>query len=209
MSLLLYCVAPEAVGETAVRGVGGAAVRSHVHAGLRYFISEFSTEKMPPVETAAREVHAIVNDVFSRGPVLPFRYPTVLQQHTELVHLAAERGEPFADFMRHVGMRVQMDVRLTAAEPGESASSGRAYLETRIQANDRLREVSEQCRMLAEVGDWRAVQRGGNLVCHALIGRDEVISFQERMRRLDLPGGMKAIVSGPWPPAGFWEEKLH
>lgn len=209
MSLLLYCVALESVGETGNRGVGGSVVQSHVHGALRYFVSWLPAENMPPVAMAAREVLAVVNDVFSRGPVLPFRYPTVLQQQAELVNLAAERGESFADFLRYVGMRVQMDVRLTVGKPDDPPSSGRAYLASRIQAKDRLRQASEQCRQLAEVGDWRAVQRGGNLVCHALIGRDEVISFQERMRRLDLPGGMKAIVSGPWPPAGFWEEKLH
>src|SRR6185312_17485673 len=107
MSLLLYCVAPEASRESGVAGVGGVPVRTQILGGLRYFVSEIPPSGMPAVATAAREVLAVVKDICAQGPVLPFRYPTLLQEDAELVHLAAERGESFAEFLGRIGTRVQ------------------------------------------------------------------------------------------------------
>lgn len=224
MSLLLYCVAPASVGECEVQGVGGALVRTVESGGLRYFLSE-AFEGTGTIETAAREVHGVIQDVFLRGPVLPFRYPTLLKDDMEMANLAEERGAAFAQFLARVGSRVQMDVRLmrtpsggpasaanfgnTALGPGTASNAGREYLAERGRWKALLDGASERCRNLAEASAWRAEERAGGMVCHALIDRHEVISFQDRMRRLDLPEGVEAVVSGPWPPAGFWEEQSH
>ncbi|MGH9523436.1 MAG: GvpL/GvpF family gas vesicle protein, partial [Terriglobales bacterium] len=126
MSLLLYCVAPEAVGETGARGVGGSAVGSEVRDGLRYFLSE-ANEGSTDLAVAAREVLGVIQDVFSRGPVLPFRYPTILKDELELNKLAAERGTAFAQFLAWVGQRVQMDVRIMREETkGPSAAAAKS-----------------------------------------------------------------------------------
>src|SRR3954468_16307360 len=115
MALLLYCVALESSTDTTVTGVGGAAVSSVVHGGVRLFFSIVATDALNSrdVVTAARHVHDVVADIFSRTAVLPFRYPTVLADDAELSKLAAERGEAFRKFLERVGGKVQMDVRLT------------------------------------------------------------------------------------------------
>lgn len=222
MSLILYCVAPERAPETTVGGVGGAAVRSAIVSGLKFFFSEAAAETRSSRDlvVAAQQVHAIVSDIFSHDPVLPFRYPTVLAGENEILQLAASRGAGFREFLARAEGKVQMDVRLmiatdpdkgtaTPAMPDgrvEKPTSGRAYLEARGRCQALLSAAAENCRQTATLADWRIQQQGENIRCQALIPRVEVISFLERMRTLELPDGVKAAVSGPWPPAGFWED---
>ncbi|MGH9523857.1 MAG: hypothetical protein ACRD3E_15120, partial [Terriglobales bacterium] len=87
--------------------------------------------------------------------------------------------------------------------------AGTDYLAAKAARSAGLREAARTCREQAGGSEWRVEERGGGVLCHALIDRHEVISFQERMRRTVLPGGVKAVVSGPWPPAGFWEDTSH
>ena len=209
MSLLLYCVALETAADTSVHGVGDAAVRSEIQSVLRFFFSEIERADLAGLEiaTAAREVHRVVSDLFSKGAVLPFRYPTIVEDSAELAKLAEERGGAFREFLLRVAGKVQMDIRLTlAAAPDEAEpSSGREYMEARVRRQALLMAAAQTCREAALSPEWRNQQAGENIRCQALIERVEVISFLERMRTLELPGGVKAVVTGPWPPAGFWE----
>jgi hypothetical protein len=210
MSLLLYCVAPASAAATVVRGVGDAPVRIEGRVGLRFFISEVSAEDTASrdVVTAAKRVHEVISDVFSRGPVLPFRYPTVLADVEELAKLAADRADRFRDYLRRTESKAQIDIRLSLdpEHPPAGSTTGRNYLEGRAVRQAQLSAAAETCRQTAHPADWRFQQRGENLRCQALVERVEVVSFLKRMRTLELPGGVKAVVSGPWPPAGFWED---
>jgi hypothetical protein len=162
----------------------------------------------------------VVSDIFARSPVLPFQYPTVLADESQVGKLAAERGGAFLEYFQRVGTRVQMDIRLTLSEgsaeypdpPATAAGpasprSGRAYLDGRAQRQATISAAAEKCRQTANPADWRIQQRGENIRCQALMERVEVLSFLERMRTLELPGTVKAAISGPWPPAGFWENE--
>lgn len=223
MPLLLYCVTPESAAETPVSGVGGVAVRSRTENGLRFFYSDVvgQATTSPDVVAAAQQVHAVVRDIFSRSAVLPFRYPTTLKDEDEFVRLASERGAKFLDFLKRMGGKVQMDVRLSitsgtsdetlhrSPKTGERVGqpgTGRAYLEARGRRQALLSAAAEKCRQAATSAEWRNQQQGENIRCQALIPRVEVVSFSERMRALELPDGVKAAVSGPWPPAGFWDD---
>ena len=223
MPLLVYGVALQEAADTQVKGVGGAAVRSAIEDGLRFFYSEATPQtKSPEIVTAAQQVHAVISDIFSRGPVLPFRYPTVVANEAEIAELAKTRGDAFREFFERVGSNVQMDIRLTLVNNNEGnpdpintgqagahtgATSGRAYLEARARRQALISAAAETCRQAARSADWRIQQRNENIRCQALISRVEVLSFLERMHTLELPGEVKAAVSGPWPPAGFWEDE--
>ena len=211
MPFLLYCVAPESTEETSVKGVGGAAVRSSKLSGLKFFFSEIATGHLScDIVTAAKQVHAVVSDIFSHGPVLPFRYPTSLANEVELAELASTRGSAFRQYFQRVGSKVQMDVRLTtgpSAADETPTETGRGYLEGRARCQARLSAAAEKCRQVADSADWRSYRSAENIRCQALISRVEVVSFYERMRALKLPEGVEAAVSGPWPPAGFWEDE--
>ena len=209
MPLLLYCVALEPAGDTTVNGIGGAAVRSSKQNDWKFFFSEITTDELSAsdIVTAAQQVHAVVSDIFARAPVLPFRYPTTVAGEGELAAMATARGDAFRIYFQRVQSKVQMDVRLTSAETGVPAETGRAYLEGRARRQAQLSAAAENCRQAAPSAEWRIQQRGENIRCQALISRVEVISFFERMSALKLPEGVKAAVSGPWPPAGFWEDE--
>jgi hypothetical protein len=221
MPLLLYCVAPESASDANVSGVGGAAVRSVVEEGLRFFYSEATaqTKSSRDVATAAQQVHAVISDIFSRGAVLPFQYPTVVSDVGEIERIAGERGKRFREFLERTGDKVQMDIRLEMGSAGDAGnppnegpmasqlSPGRAYLAGRARCQALLSDAAEKCRVAAHSADWRSQQHGQNIRCQALISRVEVLSFQQRMRTLELPEGVKAAGSGPWPPTGFWEDE--
>ena len=228
MPLLLYCVTPATEVDTTVRGVADAEVCSRAIGELRFFFSEMASDVVPAqdIAKAARQVHEVVSDIFLRTAALPFRYPTLMADEAELVQLAAERGSRFREFLDRVGSRVQMDVRLTrevvvsggqqdagedpctppAGAQRSAAESGRGYLLARANCQAQLSAAAESCRQAAGSAEWRIQQRGENIRCQALISRVEVLSFFERMRALKLPDGVKAAVSGPWPPAGFWDD---
>lgn len=211
MPLLLYCVAPETSPETSVTGVGGEAVLNTVARGLKFYYSEAVAEAMSSrdVVTAAQAVHAVVSDIFLNGPVLPFKYPTVVADLDEIARLASDRGDAYGRFLERVGSRVQMDVRLTLESEGPpAATSGRAYLQGRARRQATLSAAAERCRLAAASAEWRTQTNAENIRCQALMERVEVLSFLERMRTLGLPDGVKAAVSGPWPPAGFWDNEL-
>ena len=205
-----------------MRGVADAVVSSITEGGLKFYYSEAvpETDSSRAIVDAAREVHNVVSDIFARAAALPFRYPTVLADVNEIARLAAQRGPSFRGFLERVGDRVQMDVRLTIddtkrdqgnkdALPAEerAAQTGRAYLEGRARCQAQLSVAAEKCRQAADSAEWRIVPGSEKIRCQALISRVEVISFFERMRALELPDGVKAAVSGPWPPAGFWEDE--
>jgi len=210
MPLLLYCVAPESAIETTVKGVGGAPVRRLKHGELNFFYSDISGDgpDSSDIAKAAEQVHAVVSDIFTRSAVLPFRYPTVVAGDNELARLAEERGAAFREYLERVAGKVQMDVRLTGSSiRGQRSAGGRAYLEGRAKCQAQLSDAAERCRQAVDSAEWRIQQRGENIRCQALISQVEVISFFERMRALKLPDGVKAAVSGPWPPAGFWDDE--
>lgn len=234
--LLLYCVGVKEPDGVSVNGVCGARVRSIAHGGLQFYVSEVEREAMAAADVAksAREVHAVVKDAFARGPVLPFRFATMLENETELENLAAERGREYADFLNWIGSRVQMDVRLSLREDaidektkvpstpdanagprplgmtspqGTAKGKGEEYLRQKAWRKSALRQAAEKCRQAAGSAEWRLEERDKILICHVLMERVEVVSFQEGMSSLELPAGVQGVVSGPWPPAGFWEDR--
>lgn len=218
MPLLLYCVALETAPDTDVSGVGGAVVRGRIESALKFFYSKATSDSATrDVVAAAQTVHRVVSDIFARTAVLPFQYPTLVADEREMAKLALDRGKDFRTFLERVGSKVQMDIRLTLASEAHPVStqagrvdqtgSGTQYLHARAHRQATLYAAAETCRLAAGSNGFRSNHRGENIRCQVLMERVEVVSFLERMRTLELPGGVKAAVSGPWPPAGFWEDE--
>lgn len=224
MPLLLYCVASETAPDTTVKGVGGAAVCSRIERGLKFFYSEVAANGAATrdVVDAAQAVHRVISDIFKNSSVLPFRYPTLVTDELEITQLAADRGDAFCRFLERVTSKVQMDIRLTLTTEGVSnvenarpaskepqPATGTTYLQARAHRQATLSAAAETCRLAAGSNDLRVRDLGENSRCQVLIERVEVISFLERMRTLELPDGVSAAVSGPWPPTGFWDDELR
>ena len=206
MPLLLYCVAPENAPATSSPGVGGAAVASETLQHLRWFYSDSRASSSVPVIDAARQFNAVLQDIFSRNPVLPFRYPTTLPSHAELEKLAAGRAAAFRVFLDRIGHKAQIDIRLSVKDAPTAANSGTGYLHSRAARRSALLAAAQICRETAMAADFKVTERGENFRCAALFPRPEVVSWLQRMRTLELPDGVQAVVSGPWPPTAFWED---
>jgi hypothetical protein len=106
----------------------------------------------------------------------------------------------------------QMDVSIHEPEPVSPhplPASGVDYLRTRQRRSDALQGIAKQIQELA--GDtarsWHDRPASNALKLFALVGRDSVDAFRERLKGLSVPQNLNVRVSGPWPVTEFLELK--
>lgn len=209
MPLLLYFVAPEQAPDFAAKGVGDAAVQYAAAEGLRCYYSEFAATEN--AATAALQFHRVIQQALHRGPVIPFRYPTVVRNADALREPLVQRGARFrahlADHAGHVQMEVRLRLTAQTRPQPQTVSSGAAYLRQRAEAMRVLDRAAETCRESAPALEWRRRDSGDMVRCYFLVDRTQSAAFPDRLRAIQLPEQVTAIVSGPWPPMEFLEDE--
>ena len=202
--LLAYCVtdAPAALPATGVRG---SPVRTMILESLNCIYSPL----IPPQEfdrDDALKFHSVLNSVFAQHAVIPFRFPTLLQNEADLQnHLREKQTTYLQDLQRLVGL-VQMEVRFQSdQEKSKPARSGTEYLQSKQATSRGLESLAQQAR--AAVGDmvvdWKERLTDQGLRCYALVKRQQVADFKQRLQATKLASPKPAIVSGPWPATEF------
>jgi hypothetical protein len=213
MPLLVYCVleAAAAVQEPA-RGVGGTQLEQLQEFGLCCFFSRFETReqlsRIPAVESALA-FHQVLQAVLRHATLIPFRFPTLVENEGELRENLQENGPRYAQALGRLRDLVQMEIRISALKENGGASkaiSGSDYLRERKARAQTLASAVEQFRQATRewVADWREHQGPEGLRCYALVPRNAVTRFQQAAQALT-PSVAGARVSGPWPPAEFLE----
>ncbi len=210
MSVLPYCMV-EADQNVAPPPAGfrGLPVLRRGEAGVACYYSLL--EKVPEKLTKDDAVafYAVVRDIFAHTGVLPFRFPTLLQDENELEEYLITNGGEHLDTLQRLRDRVQMEVRLTyAGARAAGAESGRKYLETRQDARQALQNTAAAARHAAgqlALG-WREHDFSSGLRCYALASRQDVDAFRKVLHSLHPEHDVKAVVSGPWPPTEFIHE---
>ncbi len=211
MSLLLYCVSEAEVPPPA-DGVRGRPVEHEAVAGMNCYYSVFPGPLTKLSKEDALAFHHVVSAIFVRTAVIPFRFPTMLEGQGELEVYLETEGHDLLESLQRLRGFVQMEVRLTLGDGGPpAAGSGKEYLENRQQARDDLLDLSESVRdLLAEdVRGWHTREFQNGLRCYALVPRAAVGDFRHKCERLRLEGGVRAAVTGPWPPSEFLHEPLE
>ncbi len=207
LPLLLYCLAECSV-DTRLTGIGGAPVESLEEGGLRCFystVSELPVADGKAFRERALEFHAAVQAVLKLGAVIPFRFPTILHTEDELrQYLASHAAAQLSDLQRLRG-RVQMEVRIRPDTAFPQSPSGAEYMRAKAEQTRALNvhaaAVSDAVGEL--VDEWRTRNDIHGLRFFALIGREQVAAFEQRVRSLSPVVGAAIIVSGPWPPTEF------
>ncbi|HLX75397.1 MAG TPA: GvpL/GvpF family gas vesicle protein [Terriglobales bacterium] len=215
MPLLAYCMMEAAAGVAKpVAGVGGEKVEEVRDSGLRCFFSRLQSgeelSRIPAVESAL-SFHQVLQTLFSQAGLIPFRFPTVVEDEEALLRFLREHAAVYSAELGRLRHMAQMEIHIREGREEASGSlpaSGREYLEGRQKQAAELKAAVEKLRQAGGpwVREWRQRSSGQGMRCYALLPRDAVGAFQQAIRAVSqtLPG---ARLSGPWPPAEFVEIK--
>jgi hypothetical protein len=153
--------------------------------------------------------------------ILPARYPTSIDDLEELKVILRTRGAALGRTMRDVRNRGQMTVRIVIesalVESGSSAgnevpSSGLAYLQSRASAAARALRVPEFEPLRPVVRRWiraeRVEKRGNVATIYHLVPRASATRYRRAIEVGSATAGVRAIVTGPFPPYAFADDIL-
>ena len=208
MALLLYCVADSLARLNSQTGVAGSMVSESELTGLKVFYSENSTSDIwlrEPLRTSATQFHSVQQELFRAGAILPFRFPTILESCDKLREHLDLRSTEYKSLLRRFANRAQMDLALTHATTPPASLSGGDYLRERQTRNRLLHAFAANLHALATplAKDWRQRSVSNGLRCFALVEREQVHEFHEKMKTVYAPPQLSVRISGPWPVAEF------
>jgi len=209
--LLLYCVAePQAGLQLELKGVAGLEVRSAQLAGVTVFFSDNKSADLwlqSRLRDSATQFNLVLNNLFRQFAIVPFRFPTLVENAAALAHDIDMRAGEFSSCLQRFRGKAQMDVKVIASPAPARNPSGAEYLQVRQQRQQQLdgfaAEMQAACRSIVE--QWRRRPIVNGLRLSALLNRGSVEDFRKALARLVLPPNLAARVSGPWPVAEFLE----
>ena len=193
-------------------------------ARLSTILDDEDVTEQSELAVRAREHDRVVRSVFERGPVLPFRFGTVLRDANAADRLLTAQHDTATALLRHVDGRHEWAVRLHAQPPNgdesdESAvdrSSGKSYLAGRGR---RLRDLDERQARQRDAADavrddlasWAADtvdRRSGRALLDlaVLVDRTAEDDFLEHVGQLAVKvadAGLLLDTAGPWPAYSF------
>lgn len=215
MSILLYCVAEKGASSHGVlSGVKGLPVLCIEHSGVEAFYSQHVQDEdwsTPSLEETAKKFHGVLRQLFQERAVIPFRFPTLLKDEESLrEHLARAASQYLAQILKFaddVQMEAMFSETAHAATVGET--SGAEYLRQKQKREAAFASAVAALQGFTGtlVGDWKQRHTRSGLRLFALVKRNAVSEFLERMQRFGVPSGFTVRVTGPWPVTEFLELK--
>lgn len=216
MPLLAYCLAEARLAiNVPLTGVQDAPLRQISESALQCFISDYrlpSPGEDQEVEQLALAFHRVLKDIFRQVAIIPFRFPTLLQDESEVRSLLRERSQDYASSLARLRDSVQMEVQLTL--PGEpprvqEATSGVRYLQERQERRQRLAATADalRCQLARHTIDWLQRETAQGLRCYFLTQRSSVQEFLRQLEHSQISSEILARATGPWPTTEFLKEK--
>lgn len=211
MPLLLYCISKSASAPRDLPdGVAGSPVFRVDVDSLAAFVSRESDSAswlQASLRTSALEFHQVVKEVFQSTTVVPFRFPTIFENDEQLAKHMGVRSSEYNSQLEKFANCAQMELRISYSADRASPSSGVEYLRRRQKA---LHEAelfeSELKTALSPVSrQWRQRAGSNGVRTFALVKRERVREFEERMRGIGVRAGIDVRVTGPWPVSEFLE----
>jgi hypothetical protein len=210
--VLAYCITErEKEVKIARTGVRAAPIRRVTYGVLRCFVSNLaaSVQEMLLPEAAA-EFGDVLQQIFAQTTIIPFRFPTVVDDENQLREFVEKRAHEYGEALLRLRNKVQIDVRITGgtnAGTRPDSRSGKEYLEDRRNRNRQVESTLEDFRRRANsvAEGWieRDIPSGAR--GFVLIDRSAMPVFMEQLRQIITPDDISARVTGPWPPSEFVE----
>ena len=207
VKLLAYYVVQNPKYQPGVEGIRGAPVRSLNIDSLTCVYSPLVPPQQFERDDALR-FHAVVNAAFQQQAIIPFRFPTILQNELDLQNHLREKLSVYSGDLQRMADMVQMELRVTAPQESAAAKSGTQYLRAKQQRSQSLQSTLQAARARLEslVADWKERPTDQGLRCYALVRRTDIEAFRQKLTDTVYTGSNSMIVSGPWPATEFMHE---
>ena len=208
MAALPYCILlSKSLVDLPPKGIRDGAIQRLTQGSLLALYSHIEKTDISAlnIQRAALQFHEVVHAVFRHAAVVPFRFPTCLSE-TELADHLREQSARYEHFLTQHAQHVQMEIRieLPTGEASQPASSGTEHLRKRATQSHELHSNKEKLKQLlsAEVIEWRERELPNGLRIYALVERNRIASFREKLSGHDTT----LSHSGPWPAMEFLEK---
>jgi hypothetical protein len=208
MPLLAYCIAEVRLGiETPKYGVQENVIRTVPESGLVGFVSDYNLSRdRGQVRSIALEFNRVLQDLLRQVAIVPFRFPTVVADESEMSRFLLEHAEEYRETLLRLRDSVQMEISLTIDRPAPTErASGTQYLRSRQAWRRKLTDAADAMRhaVSAWIQDWHQHESSTGLRCYILISRSAVPAVLEKLQRVGIPADLHARVTGPWPATEF------
>ena len=210
MKMLVYCVTDRCPPAIASRGIFGEEINVIQHSGLECLVSSLTGDATAVTgKEQALEFHRVLQEVFHSRAVIPFRFPTIVEDESELRQFIDGRRDEYLEALDRLRDMVQMEVRI-AGESGSNSAvlctrSGTEYLVGKQRREFKLKAAADLVRSAARdsVKEWRERDSalGKRLFC--LVERSGVNAFKASFESLKIEPGVAVRISGPWPASEF------
>lgn len=212
MPILAYCIIDANAGiEIPHAGIAGSEIQVVEHAGLQCLISQLDSTQAAGL--SGREValafHRVLQAVFRQAAIIPFRFPTTVEDQPELFGFLDEHAGECRESLVRLRDMVQMEILVTwrvrdrVISPGQQ--TGSEYLRQKVERHGRLMAVAESVRSELNTikADWRERGSADGVRLFALVARSAVGQFEAQLAGLKIDPELVARVSGPWPATEF------
>ena len=217
MAVLAYCITETQPEITVPQGgVRGAAIEIVRVPDLQCFISQFDPQDVvgkAPLQEAALDFNRVLQDLLRQTAIIPFRFPTILADETELSQFLTENQTEYRETLHRLRNCVQMEIRLkvqTSTRPKAAPrKSGAEYLRGRQAQHQYIDSIVARFREAAEpvAKQWRHRESATGIRCYALVDRSDVQAFFRKMQGVPIPAESEFRVTGPWPASEFLKEQ--
>ena len=219
MIRIIYAVTTPPTGALGVPGLRNERLTVVREGRLAAIVGELP--RAPRVTLRSiRAYHAVLHRLWLLLPaIVPARYPTSIQNLEELELILRSRSVALHRTIREVRRRGQMTVRIVREAGSESHesnasrdeySSGLAYLLSRAATAARAGRVPEFEPLRPAVRRWiraeRVEKRGNIATIYHLVPRASATAYRRAVEAAAAAAGVRAIVSGPFPPYAFADD---
>jgi len=202
------------------KGLGGATLRALESDGLAAVYSRHRSLSPRPSPRLILAHERVVEAIMARGPVLPLRFGTQLEDEERLEAVLHERRNQLVRALDRVRGHVELGLRLipqrgSKLDLDQAKRSGRAYLLALAADRRRADEAARDFHApLAELATASLVRERpappAVLVAAYLVDADRVVDFRARADELGADRkDLQVVVTGPWPPYNFATEQSH
>ena len=192
-------------------------------------VGELRRAPTPTMPSLGRYAAVIEHVAAQTSAILPARFGTCMADFDEVTRVLQSRSATLRHRLNVVRDRTQMTIRVVlGSDSGDAplpsrtqakarsrvgvehgSTQGTQYLHRRAAAAAQAREIPGFEPIRTAVAHWvkdeRVERRAGVITVHHLIPRSAVSTYRTTVERVAVRAGLRAIVSGPFPPYAFAE----
>jgi hypothetical protein len=212
MSLLLYCVAkPGDLLNVSPSGVADIPLSRLDYSDLAIFFSQSSASEpwlRTPLRASALQFHRVLLDIFKSTAIIPFRFPTILEDRNALTEHIDHHADEYDALLQKFANKAQLELRVSFASTDTLGSgSGTEFLRERQKRQKALEKFSAALELTTNAAgaEWRARRLSSGFRGFVLLERRQAAEFKHAVADIPVPLELDARLSGPWPVTEFLE----